>query len=317
MPIIIYVEVKYIGFMMFSFINWFGEMLEKTKKNKGLWFTLLTLLSLAGIFVSLGFVNFLVSDVAEKTYQNQKARYTLNLKSHLKSKNDFVLATALAFAQDESLKELILSNDINKTIKIETKIKSATDRINKYLKRKYTAFSLEPSLKAEVKNGVQVYNNGVAFSAIIPLISNEDKTYNLIFKESIISMVDTFKSQNKKFVFLLNQSAMSQININFKNDYKSIHKTYFLRKEAYEKIYTDSFKNVDFVKLENSGYYRGLNFFYVSERLYDSHGVDIGMIILAENISDDNSFVNLIKNLVNSVTMVALGLIVSMILFLF
>ena len=302
---------------MFSFINWFGSIFERTKKNKGLWFTLLTLLSLAGIFISLGFVNFLVSDVADKTYQNQKIRYSLNLKSHLQAKRDFVLSSALSMSQDENLKELILSDDINKTMKLETKMKSATDRINKYLNSKYSKFLLEPSLKAEVKNGVQVYGDGVAFSAMIPLVSNDDKTDNLVFKESILSLVNTFNTQNKKFVFLLNQSAMSQINIDFKSNYEPINKTYFLKKESYEKIYTDSFKTLDFEELEESGYYRGLNFFYVSEKLYDSNGMDIGIIILAENISDDNSFVNLVKNLVSSVTMVALGLIISMILFLF
>jgi hypothetical protein len=302
---------------MFSFINWFGSIFEKTKKNKGLWFTLLTFFSLAGIFISLGFVNFLVSDVAEKTYHNQKIRYSLNLKSHLKSKSAFVLSNAISMAQDESLKALILSEDINKSIKLDTKMKSATARLNKYLNSKYLKFILEPTLKAEVKNGVRVFGDGVAFSASIPLVSNEDKTTNLLFRDSILSMVDTFNLQNKKFVFLLNQSAMSQINIDFKGNYEAINKTYFLKKEAYEKIYTDSLKNLDFEKLEESGHYRGLNFFYVGEKLYDSHGVDIGIIVLAENVSDDNSFVNLVKNLVNSVTMVALGLIVSMILFLF
>ena len=302
---------------MFSFINWFGSIFEKSRKNKGLWFTLLTFFSLAGIFISLGFVNFLVSDVADKTYQNQKVRYSLNLKSLLQSKKDFVLSSALSMSQDESLKVLILSDDVNKTIKLETKMKSATKRVNKYLKSKYLTFLLEPSLKAEVKNGVRVYGDGVAFSATIPLVSSEDKTDNLLFKESIISMVDTFNTQNKNFVFLLNQSAMSQINIDFKSDYEAINKTYFLKKESYENIYTESFKTLNFEELEEVGYYRGLNFFYVSEKLYDSHGVDIGIIVLAENVSDDNSFVNLVKNLVNSVTMVALGLIVSMILFLF
>jgi len=70
------------------------------------------------------------------------------------------------------------------------------------------------------------------------------------------------------------------------------------------------------MSLKKKGYLKSHDYYYTAVNLFDVEGNEIGLILISEKI-DDNSLVKLVKNLVNNVTMVALGLIVSMILFLF
>ena len=103
----------FIGERMFSFIKWFGSLIDNAKKKKGLWFTLLSAASLVGIFTSLYFVNFLVSDVAEKTYKNQKNQYVLAFKNKLASQNEYTEAIALSVSKNKDIADAFFSQDEN------------------------------------------------------------------------------------------------------------------------------------------------------------------------------------------------------------
>jgi len=49
----------------------------------------------------------------------------------------------------------------------------------------------------------------------------------------------------------------------------------------------------------------------------DTNGADIGLIVMGQNINQDGGFIDMAKNMTNQVVMIALGLIVSLLLFLF
>ena len=118
---------------MFSFIKWFGSLIENAKKKKGLWFTLLTSFSLVGIFISLYFVNFLVSDVAQKTYENHKNHYVLSFKNKLMTENEYTEAIALSLSKNEDIAKEFFTPDENATKRIETKSQAISGKINNAL----------------------------------------------------------------------------------------------------------------------------------------------------------------------------------------
>jgi len=293
--------------------------MENAKKKKGLWFTLLTSFSLLGIFVSLYFVNFLVSDVAQKTYENQKDQYVLAFKSKIASQNEYTEALALAIAKNEDIANYFFSLDENATKHIKQKSDQIADKINSALGQKALAISYKEVTNQTKVIGVDITKEGAVFKGQVPMIDNNGTITSIVIDKSIETLVQIYKRERKEFAFLLNESSIHKIDREVKKKlYESYHDKYYLKSSAYNKSFTDELKNVDFSgKLEENGFIKDNKYFYVYQKVYDIDGDYAGLAFVADEIKDDNSFVNLVKNLVNSVTMVALGLIVSMLLFLF
>ena len=293
--------------------------MENAKKKKGLWFTLLTSFSLLGIFVSLYFVNFLVSDVAQKTYENQKDQYVLAFKNKIASQNEYTEALALAIAKNEDIANYFFSLDENATKHIKQKSDQIADKINSALGQKALAISYKEVANQAKVIGVDITKEGAVFKGQVPMIDNNGTITSIVIDKSIETLVQIYKRERKEFAFLLNESSIHKIDREVKKKlYESYHDKYYLKSSAYNKSFTDELKNVDFSgKLEENGFIKDNKYFYVYQKVYDIDGDYAGLAFVADEIKDDNSFVNLVKNLVNSVTMVALGLIVSMLLFLF
>ena len=145
---------------MFSFIKWFGSLVERLKRNKGLWFTTLTTISLIGIFASLYFVNFLVSDVAKKTYENQKNHYVLELKNKFKEQENFIESVASVVAKDRSIANLIFNDDENSSKKLDGELKVLEQKLNEINGKGVFNLSLIHSKKAQKVVSVDVGKKG-------------------------------------------------------------------------------------------------------------------------------------------------------------
>jgi len=306
---------------MYSFIKWLGSLMERAKKNKGFWFTFLSVISIIGIFLSLFFVNYLVSDVAKKTYENQKNSFQLRLKSQFITQKDRTLVIATTATQNDEVKNLFVSDDINASNKIKKSAKQLQMKISKNLDNKNFSVNFEQNEKfAELKiiNGIDVGDNGTHFKATVPFVKTETFVSNIIVRENIETLVNVFKNENREFLFIINESGINKVDTSIrKQEYKKIFKDYNVKEDAYSGNFINDVRVIDFEKLSLNGYLKDKNYFYVSQSVFDIDGDEIGVAIIAEDMSADNSFVNLVKNLVNSVTTVALGLIVSMVLFLF
>lgn len=309
----------YIGERMFSFIKWFGALIEDAKKKKGLWFTLLTTFSLMGIFVSLYFVNFLVSDVAQKTYENQKNQYVLAFKNKIFTQNEYTEALALSISKNKDIANHFFSFDENSSRHIKEKRRQIEDKINTALGEKIVSISFEEVSKQTKIIGLDMTKEGATFKSKVPMIDKNGTITSVVIDKKIESLVANYKRERKEFAFFLNEGSINKIDREFKkSSYESYHDKFYIKSSAYNKTFIDQLKSVDFSgKLEENGFIKDSKYFYVYQKIYDVDGDAIGLAFIADEVKDDNSFVNLVKNLVNSVTMVALGLIVSMLLFLF
>jgi len=309
---------------LFSFVKWLEDFISRIKSNKGLMFTILSITSVVGIFLSLYFVSYLVEDVAQKTYKNQQKRYSEELKIHLNKEKDLVLAIASSSCLDSNLIK-IFTNDTNATEedidKNLTKIsKKYMDNINKNLNRNDIKIKYLITKKANnenILNGLVVKNTGTYFQAKLPFAQKDNSYLNIEVLSNILTLKSLYTERDKTFVYLLNDSSINKLDRTvLKKLYVKINNNYAVEKSSYPKELIDSIKNLDFNKLKKEGYINSNKNYYTSVEIFDIDGNEIGLILIGEKI-DDNSLVKLVKNLVNNVTMVALGLIVSMILFLF
>ena len=69
--------------------------------------------------------------------------------------------------------------------------------------------------------------------------------------------------------------------------------------------------------MRNSGYLVNKEYFKTYKEVVDINGVTVGYIILGEKVQGSNGFVNIVDNMTKSVTMIALGLVISILLFMF
>jgi hypothetical protein len=304
---------------MFSFIKWFGSLVERLKRNKGLWFTTLTTISLIGIFASLYFVNFLVSDVAKKTYENQKNHYVLELKNKFKEQENFIESVASVVAKDRSIANLIFNDDDNSSKKLNSEIKVLEQKLNEINGKGVFTLSLTHSKKAQKVVSVDVGKKGTVIRATVPMANKSGDIINVDLQESIIKLVQIYKKEDKDFAFFVTENSINKIDTDIKRKlYQTVDDRFFYHSKVFnENLIQDIKKPLVDTKLENDGYIKSAKYFSVYEKIYDKDGNLAGIAVVAEEIKNDNSFVNLVKNLVNSVTLVALGLIISMILFLF
>lgn len=306
---------------MFSFIKWFQAEWQKMKGNKGLWFTLLTLFSLAGIFISLYFVNFLVSDVAKKTYANQKNRYFLESKVLLESHEKSVLTIATAIGLDTNVHLLFQSDDENKTEKMTAIAANYTQKFAQVRNSDdlFVHFTyVDKLVDAKVINGLKVNLDGVSITAALPLLEKDGVRVSVQVDQDIVALKQYYNKEKKEFAFLLDRGAYTQLDTQVrKTNYKTLFDTYYVNTRKFDSEFIQDITQHDLKQMLKIGYVKDLNYFFAVKKVYGYDGQEIGLMVIGEKISEKNSFVNLIKNLVNSVTIVALGLIVSMILFLF
>jgi len=306
---------------MFSFIKWFEAKWQEIKGNKGLWFTLLTLFSLAGIFISLYFVNFLVSDVAKKTYENQKDHYLIESKVLLESYEKSVLTIATAVGLDTNLHLLFQSDDENKTAKMTAIAANYTQKFAQVRNSDdlFVHFTyVDKLVDTKVINGLKVNPDGTSITAALPLLEKDGVRVGVQVDQDIVSLKRHYNKEKKEFALLLDRGAYTQLDTQVrKKNYKTLFDTYYVNTKKFNNEFIQDIAKNDLKQMLKVGYVKDLNYFFVVKKAYGYDGQEIGLMVIGEKISEKNSFVNLIKNLVNSVTIVALGLIVSMILFLF
>ncbi len=306
---------------MFSFIKWFEAKWQEMKRNKGLWFSFLTVFSLLGIFVSLYFVNFLVSDVAKKTYENQKKHYYLESKALLDSYTKNVLAVATAVGLDTGIQMLFQSDDENKTDKITAIAAAYTQKFAQNLGDEdlFVHFTYRDKIvDTKLVNGLKVNPQGVTITAAMPLSQKENIRFGLEVDQDIVALKRHYAKEHKEFALLLDRGAFSLIDPQIRKErYHTLFDTYYADLKTFDAEFVKDVGKAELKPLLKNGYSKDMHYFYTVKKAYGYDGQEIGLLVIGEKISEKNSFVNLIKNLVNSVTIVALGLIVSMILFLF
>ena len=99
---------------MFSFIKAIQNLLSELKKKKGLWFTLLSILSISGIFLSMYLLTSMTSNISQEVYANMSVTYKNNLEYKFEDKQ-------------KELRNIILGLKINDTFKNNLENKQAID----------------------------------------------------------------------------------------------------------------------------------------------------------------------------------------------
>lgn len=314
---------------MFTFIKRFQEFLTHLKKNKRLWFSTLFVISVIGISISMYVIMTMTDRVSEKVYKSMFDSYELKLNSKIDTKQQEFKKIATVIGQDELLLGAIETNNVAVIEKFKKSLnegfanngfatlsvdfvsvanrdKPVRNTVNTIINSKRTLF------------GTEVLDSGAFFVYLVPLQKNETVYGVLEIKESVHTFKDSLTKEGSQYLFLLDRKMLPFLSLEEKADrYKEINENYTLKKVEYDTKFAATIGDVDFEKLKELKYSIDSDYFRVVKKVTDINGVDIGLMVSGESVDVSGGFVNIAGDMTNTVTTVALGLVISIILFLF
>ena len=316
---------------MFSFIKAIQNLLSELKKKKGLWFTILTLLSISGISLSMYLLTSMTSNISQEVYANMSVTYKNNLDYKFEDKQKELRSIILGLKVNDTFKnnldnkqaiDLVIDT-YNKTLvsagldSISLTYYSTVNQTNQYrniinsvINRKISIF------------GIEVLSDGPNVVYIEPIISGESVVGVVEIKESLISIKKDFERNKQSiFVFLMQEKMMANLSIDAKNGrYRPVVDDLRVEEQKYDGSF---FSNViedgldGFKELKDKGYIVNKEYFKTYKEILDVNGVTIGYALIGEQVQGNGGFVNIVDKMTKSVTMIALGLVISILLFMF
>ena len=316
---------------MFSFIKAIQNLLSELKKKKGLWFTILTLLSISGISLSMYLLTSMTSNISQEVYANMSVTYKNNLDYKFEDKQKELRSIILGLKVNDTFKNNLENKQVidavidtyNKTLvsagldSISLTYYSTVNQTNQYrniinsvINRKISIF------------GIEVLSDGPNVVYIEPIISGESVVGVVEIKESLISIKKDFERNKQSiFVFLMQEKMMANLSIDAKNGrYRPVVDDLRVEEQKYDGSF---FANViedgldGFKELKDKGYIVNKEYFKTYKEILDVNGVTIGYALIGEQVQGNGGFVNIVDKMTKSVTMIALGLVISILLFMF
>jgi hypothetical protein len=308
------------------------DFLSRLKNNKRLWFTSIFLIAILGVTLSITMLIISTDNVSEEVYASQAKEFTLKYKDleKLKHKKLQKLATVVSF--DASIIDKIEKNDTIGISQFESELNiKITKNDNNIIIFKFHSLqnkseALRNSIVSTIQNknsifGIEVLFDGIYYVYLQPIIVN-DKVIGVIeIKENLYSIKESFDRTNMQFAFLLDTKMIALISQQHKEGvYKEVGTNYLFNSKMYDSSFATTIISIDdsiFQSISKGEYIVGKEFFMNGLLLRDTNGVDIGILIFGESVTKDGGFINMAHKMSNQVISIALGLIVSLLLFMF
>ncbi|MCT7529405.1 hypothetical protein [Aliarcobacter cryaerophilus] len=316
---------------MFSFIKALQNFFSNLKKKKGLWFTTLTVLSIIGISVSMYLLSNMTTSIAKEVYINMSSTYINNLEDKIEDKKNEYKRIILGLQTNDTFKDnlnnkLVIDSileNYNKNLsemgfgQITLSFYSITNQVNQYKSIVNTVISRKTS-----SFGFEVLGDGPNIVYLFPIIIDSSVVGVVEIKENIISLKnDIERSKQTIFLFLLQEKMMNNLSDDLKNRrYRLIVDGLRVEEQKYDSSLVSNVAEggqEEIKELKNNGYLVNDVYFKTYKEVVDVNGVTIGYIIMAEKVQGSNGFVNIVDNMTKSVTLVSLGLVISILLFMF
>ncbi len=169
--------------------------------------------------------------------------------------------------------------------------------------------------------GLEVFSDGVFYTYLAPVVS-ENSTLGVIeIRSSIDNILESFGALNQEFVFFLNKSMAVHIALDERNaNYDNFNDSLLLDNRVFNSSLTRELSELSLEQYRSfidDGYHITKSYYAAHIDIEDTNGIGMGMIVLAENKDKESGFITIIDKMKSQVILVALGLIVSVLLFMF
>lgn len=317
---------------MFSFVKSIQSIVNYMKSKKWLWFTALSFGSAAGVLISMLFINMMTKDVAEQTYMEEHRLESNLLFGYITTRYDSLLSVGGILSINPDIIGRIDEKADSTLIDLLEKIsKNINDKINispieiKYYASSYKASKSENLEFADLVmssgqniSGIAVNKNGVRLIGIAPVYKEKKVIGAIEVSQSIHALKLDFERLGKEFVFVLNKNQLVFLDIAHKTDtYSDVDEMYKVAFHEYDSKFYTNLQKLNIPDIVKNKFISDAQYYTTYDEAIDLNGRQIGLFFIGESAENANSFVQITKNMINSVTTVALGLVISLILFMF
>ncbi|XPV70001.1 MAG: hypothetical protein ACNI25_05345 [Halarcobacter sp.] len=317
---------------MFSFFKFLQKFIKDLKSNKGLWFTILAVVSVLGIFLSLYLLTHMTKSVSKDVYYNMSSTYVKNYKNRVtKKEQNFKKILLTVKADDNFISNIANSNLVevgNYISRFNDEYK--TNGFNSYQLSFYPIFNQVNQYRTTINSainaknkifGVEVLQDGVYYVYIEPLIRDDKLIGVLELKEELHDFKVEYTKDDLIFLFLIEERMLNKLSIKARNGkYREVVETLYVNEERYDgqffaKIIDGGREN--YKMMMDNGYSVDDTYFRAVQKVADMEGNIIGLVVIGEPVEGSGAFVNIVDNMTKTVTTVALGLVISILLFMF
>ena len=317
---------------MFSFFKFLQNFMQSLKNNKGLWFTILGISSVFGILFSMYLLISMTQTVSAEVYTNISQTYKKTLKNKVEKREaEFTNLLSILRTNQNFLSNL----QNNKLVKINNQINSYNDyftksKVNdlkiKFYSSKNQINQYRSSINFVIKNqtsnfGIEVLPDGIFLLLIEPIIKGKELLGVLEIKEPLYSLKKDFSKDNGIFLFLLDEKMLKTLSPKARNGrYRVIMNNLYVEELRYDSSFYGKILEKgkdDFQQLLDNDYYLDKIYYKTYDKVSDINGNIIGITVLGEVVEGSGAFVNIVNDMTKTVTTVALGLVISILLFMF
>jgi len=317
---------------MFSFFKFLQKFVSNLKSNKGLWFTILAVISISGIFLSLYLLTHMTQTVSKDVYINMSSSYTKNYKNRVNQKEQSLKKIALSVETNKEFMDSIKNEKIDLTKEIITNFnnKYKENGFNSIKLNFYPAFNQINQYRNSINSvintndkafGLEVLSDGVFYVYLEPIISNDVLIGVLELKENLNNFKSAYEKEDLLFAFLIEERMLNRLSIKTRDGkYKDVVDTLYVQENEYNSKFIAKIKDASkdgYKKMIDEGYLVDDLYFKSAQKVSDLEGNIIGYVIIGEPIEGSGAFVNIVDNMTKTVTTVALGLVISILLFMF
>lgn len=317
---------------MFSFFKFLQNSLKNIKQNKGLWFTILAVLSIFGIFLSLYLLTHMTDSASKEVYNSISSTYQKNFKNKVGEKErefDRIILTVLAndnlITNIETNNLVAVQNEISKYNENLKKSGSDSLNINFYpILTQVNQYRGSVNSVINSKNrafGLEVLLDGIYFVELQPVVKNDVLIGVLELKEELHTLKADYLKENSIFLFMLEERMLNKLSIKARNGkYREVLEEMHVEEQKYDgQFFAKIIENGKelYKEMLEVGYSVDDQYFKSVQKVSDINGNVIGLVVLGQTVADSGAFVNIVDRMTKMVTTVALGLVISILLFMF
>lgn len=317
---------------MFGFIKMVQQWIVKMQRNKRIWFTSIFFIAIVGILFSTFLLISTTERVAQNVYVNQTKEYELRLKSLEKLIEKKLHQVSNAFIRNNELIEAIKSNNSAVLEQIANEFNAISiEQDNSSLNVKFHSIQKQNEIirnsiiaAIQTKNnifGPEVIHDGIYYFFLSPIIQENQVIGVIEVKESIYTLKTSFNAIQQEYIFLLDSKMLPNLAIqNREGLYLPLVKNFLLNNKVYDtktQGYMSDVDNASMQKILSGDYVITPELYLNGVVIRDINGVDIGVSVMGQIRNLQGGFINIAQNMTSQVVMITLGLIVSLLLFLF
>lgn len=317
---------------MFSFIKSFQEFIIKLKSNKKQWYTIISVTSIVGIVTTIYLLLSLTGHVAEKVYISMSETYKLKVDTKVEGRKNEFRKIAIVLDGNDAVRNAIAANNTVAMGELQVKYKEkfAAGNYQNLMVQFYSAKNTETIIRNSITSsinsksemfGVEVLADGVFFILLHPVLDGENVVGIIEVRDSIHSMRQDFEFDGGEFVFILDKKMMEVLSLKAKSGrYKDVVGDYKVEQAAYDTKFNATLAGMDseeFKHFQEHGIEVTEQFYRTYKKVTDVNGADIGLYVVGEGLQRKGGIIHMADDMSKEVSAIALGMIISIILFMF